>query len=109
MALERYEVPVEKLSWKCDPALLKFGTTRELQSLGEFIGQDRAIRSIEFGLNLEMDGYNIYVAGLSGTGKTTVVKTYIEKLIKEKRSRGKSLSRTTGVTCITSRSPISLR
>jgi predicted ATP-dependent protease len=88
MPLEKYEVPVEKLSWKCDPGLLKFESTKELASLGEFIGQDRAIRSIEFGLNMDMDGYNIYVAGLSGTGKTTVVKSYIEKLIKEKEGRG---------------------
>jgi len=88
MPLIKYEVPVEKLSWKCDPALLKFKSTKELASLGEFIGQDRAIKSIEFGLNMDMDGYNIYVAGLSGTGKTTVVKSYIEKLIREKESRG---------------------
>ena len=88
MPLEKYEVPVEKLSWKCDTALLKFESTRELASLGEFIGQDRAIRSIEFGLNMDMDGYNIYVAGLSGTGKTSVVKSYIEKLINEKEARG---------------------
>ncbi|MGA9047601.1 MAG: ATP-binding protein [Dehalococcoidia bacterium] len=88
MSLEKYEVPVEKLAWKCDPNLLKFESTRELASLGEFIGQERAIRSIEFGLNMDMEGYNIYVAGLSGTGKTTVVKSYIEKLIKEKEERG---------------------
>jgi len=88
MPLEKYEVPVGKLSWKCDTALLKFESTRELASLGEFIGQDRAIRSIEFGLNMDMDGYNIYVAGLSGTGKTSVVKSYIEKLINEKEARG---------------------
>lgn len=88
MPLEQYEVPVEKLSWKCDTGLFKFESTRQLASLGEFIGQDRAIRSIEFGLNMDMDGYNIYVAGLSGTGKTTVVKSYIEKLIKEKEKRG---------------------
>ena len=91
MGLEKYEVPKDKLSWKCDLNLLKFESTKELQSLGEFIGQDRAIRSIEFGLNLEMDGYNIYVAGLSGTGKTTVVKTYIEKLIKERDAKGESV------------------
>ncbi|MBN1375676.1 MAG: AAA family ATPase [Dehalococcoidia bacterium] len=88
MELRKYEVPADKLSWRCDPALFKFTTTGELQSLGEFIGQERAIRSIEFGLNLEMDGYNIYVAGLSGTGKTTVVKSYIEKIIREKEVKG---------------------
>ncbi len=90
MSLEKYEVPVEKLAWKCDPSLLQFESTKELASLGEFIGQERAIRSIEFGLNMDLEGYNIYVAGLSGTGKTSVVKSYIEKLIKEKEERGEA-------------------
>jgi len=52
--------------------------------LNEFIGQERAIRAIEFGLNLPNAGYNINVAGLTGTGKKTIVKNYIEKLIREK-------------------------
>ena len=49
--------------------------------LREFIGQDRAIRAIEFGLSMDHDGYNIFVAGLTGTGKTSMVKTYIDRLI----------------------------
>jgi len=88
MPIEQYEVPADRLAWRCSLDLLKFKSTKDLTALGEFIGQDRAIRSIEFGLNMDMDGYNIYVAGLSGTGKTTVVKSYIERLIKEKEARG---------------------
>jgi predicted ATP-dependent protease len=45
---------------------------------------------VEFGLNIASAGYNIYVAGLTGTGKTSVVKTYIERLIKEKTGRGET-------------------
>jgi len=85
---KQYEVPVEKLRWKCDPGIFEFECTKELSPLGEFIGQERAAKAIEFGLNMSDDGYNIYVAGLTGTGKTTMVKTYIEKLIEEKETRG---------------------
>jgi predicted ATP-dependent protease len=86
MGLEKYEVPAEKLRWHCVPALFKFECTKELSPLREFIGQDRAIRAVEFGLDMENHGYNIYVAGLSGTGKTSVVKKHIERIIQERKS-----------------------
>ena len=87
MMSQNYEVPAEKLRWRCDPALFDFECTKDLAPLREFVGQDRAIRAVEFGLSMNHIGYNIYVAGLTGTGKTSMVKTYIEKLIKEKEAR----------------------
>ncbi|HYA13491.1 MAG TPA: ATP-binding protein [Syntrophales bacterium] len=81
MDIRKYEVPVEKLRWQCDPAVFDFECTKELAPLREFIGQDRAIRAIQFGLSMNHEGYNVYVAGLTGTGKTSMVKTYIDRLI----------------------------
>lgn len=90
MQPEKYEVAVSKLRWQCDPKLFQFECTKDLSPLREFIGQERAIRAVEFGLNMKNAGYNIYVAGLTGTGKTSVVKTYIERLIRERKSRGET-------------------
>jgi predicted ATP-dependent protease len=90
MELEKYEVPVEKLRWQCDPGIFDFECTKDLAPLREFVGQERATRAIEFGLNMKNSGYNIYVAGMSGTGKTSMVKAYIERLIKEKGERGET-------------------
>ncbi|HUH66164.1 MAG TPA: AAA family ATPase [Syntrophales bacterium] len=81
MDLKQFEVPIEKLRWQCDPAIFDFECTSDMAPLREFIGQDRAIRAIEFGLTMHHEGYNIFVAGLTGTGKTSVVKTYIDRLI----------------------------
>lgn len=86
--LTRYEVPAEKLRWECDPGQFEFDCTEDLAPLHEFIGQDRAIRAIEFGLSMEHDGFNIYLAGLTGTGKTSVAKTYIARLIDEREKAG---------------------
>ncbi|MFW6103324.1 MAG: Lon-like protease helical domain-containing protein, partial [Chloroflexota bacterium] len=86
----RYEVPVAQLRWRCDPARFEFDGTDSIAALQEFIGQDRAIRAIEFGLSMGRDGYNIYISGLAGTGKTTVAKTYIQKLIEERRRSGET-------------------
>ncbi|MBI4187251.1 MAG: AAA family ATPase [Chloroflexi bacterium] len=90
IALEKHEVPPEKLHWRCDPGLFRFKCTKDLAPLREFIGQPRAIKAVQFGLNMVNSGYNIYVAGLTGTGKTSMVKTYIEKVIKEKEARGET-------------------
>jgi predicted ATP-dependent protease len=86
--ITKYEVPVDKLRWVCDPKLFDFKCTGDLAPLREFIGQARATRAVEFGMNMANDGYNIYVAGLTGTGKTSMVKAYIERVIKERQARG---------------------
>ena len=92
MEINKYEVPLEKLRWQCDPSLFEFECTKDLAPLREFIGQERAVRAVEFGLNMANDGYNIYVSGLAGTGKTSMVKTYIERLIAEKQSQGEEFT-----------------
>jgi len=90
MDYSKYEVAPDKLRWECDPAQFDFDCTADLAPLHEFIGQDRAIRAIEFGLSMQHDGYNIFLAGLTGTGKTSVARTYIQKLISEREARGES-------------------
>ena len=91
-SLAKYEVPAHKLCWHCDPSEFRFEATNGLAPLREFIGQERAIRAVEFGLSMNNPGYNIYMAGITGTGKTSVVKSYIEKVIKEKEERGQTYS-----------------
>lgn len=86
MGVEKYEVPADKLCWRCDPVVFEFESTKELTPLREFVGQDRAISAIEFGLSMNRDGYNIYVSGLTGTGKTSAVKAQIDKLLEEKQA-----------------------
>ncbi|GAB4388266.1 MAG: ATP-binding protein [Thermodesulfovibrionales bacterium] len=64
----------------CDPSLLGFETTREVTPLDGTIGQERAMRSLDFGLSLESAGYNIFILGESGTGKMTSIKSLLGKL-----------------------------
>ena len=87
METKKYEVPHHRLRWECDPKIFKFKCTRDLAPLQEFVGQKRATRAVEFGINMANAGYNIYVAGLTGTGKTSMVKTYIERVIKDQEAR----------------------
>ena len=71
----------EQLRWRCDPALFGFRCTDEVAPLQEFIGQERALRALEFGLAVGRPGYNIFVTGLTGTGKASAIQTYVRKAI----------------------------
>jgi predicted ATP-dependent protease len=76
----RFEVPSEKLAWRCDLSFLPYSCTAEMTPLEDFIGQDRAIRAIEFGLGVNKPGFNIFVTGLTGTGKTSIIKAFLKKI-----------------------------
>ncbi len=66
----RCAVPPEMLRRVYDPGLLGFRSTAELPELEGLVGQERAVRALELGLAMKTPGYNIFVAGPSGTGKT---------------------------------------
>ena len=72
------EVPVENLRLRCDPQGLPYATSEELSSGKAIIGQQRATRALQFGLGIQAPGFNIFVAGLPGTGRTTAVKRFLE-------------------------------
>jgi ATP-dependent Lon protease len=72
------EVPVEKLRWRCDPDSLPFETIQAVQACEEIIGQERAQEAIRLGLNINSIGYNIFVTGLTGTGRFTTIKCVLE-------------------------------
>jgi predicted ATP-dependent protease len=69
-----------KLRWRCPPRGLGFRTTTEVRGGTEIIGQSRAVSAMRLGLEFQSPGYNIFVAGLTGTGKTTAVKRMLEVL-----------------------------
>ena len=74
------ELKPEQLRWTCDPETLGIKTIKDIPPCKEIIGQERAIRAIRTGLNIKSHGYNIYVSGLTGTGKTTTVKRLLEQM-----------------------------
>ena len=74
------EVPVEKLRWRCDPDSLPYESTETVQACDEIIGQERAEEAIRVGLNINSVGYNIFVTGLTGTGRHTTIKCVLEEM-----------------------------
>ena len=80
--IDKYKVSEDNLKFKCSLDDLDFKTTEDIEPLGGIIGQDRAVNSIEFGLKMKHKGYNIYIAGVSGIGRTNYAKSLIKKNIK---------------------------
>ena len=73
------ELAPEQAYRVCDPSALEFATTADLPELVEIIGQARAVTSVDFGVGIRSDGYNIYALGPTGTGKTTTVTRFLER------------------------------
>jgi lon-related putative ATP-dependent protease len=78
------ELPAESLRKICDPNIMRCETTQGLMPLQEIIGQERAVKALKFGLEIKERGFNIYVAGYPGTGRTTAVKNFLEEIARTK-------------------------
>ncbi len=80
------ELSYKKLRLTCDPSIFKFDTTEELEPIRVGIGQERGIKALEFGLNVEINGYNLYLEGPSGVGKTMYTKNYLDQISKKRKA-----------------------
>ena len=69
--IEKYLVPLERLKEKCDPNIFQYETTLKLPISRELIGQERAMEALKYGLSVTRKGYNIFVSGLTGTGRNS--------------------------------------
>jgi len=78
MSDDKYRVPPEKLRWVCDPEQFDFTTTAEIPELEGAIGQERALKSIDFGLGMQMNGFNLFLAGEPGTGRSSTIKNLLK-------------------------------
>jgi lon-related putative ATP-dependent protease len=72
-------IPVEELRWRWNRDDVTIKSTEEVETTTDIIGQERALRAIRIGLEMKHFGYNIFVTGLSGTGRTTTTKQLLRE------------------------------
>jgi len=77
------KLTVEELKYSCDLSSINNKSTEDMPPLEEMIGQERAVQATEFGLRIKRPGYNIFMTGLTGTGKSSYAQNIIEKLSTE--------------------------
>lgn len=80
------ELSYKDLKFTCDESVFSFEDTSELTPIVTGIGQERGIKALEFGVNVDIKGYNLYLEGPSGVGKTMYAKNYLDKISKKKKT-----------------------
>lgn len=81
------ELDYKLLKEVCNPNMFKFNTTEELTGTHEVVyGQERGIKALQFGVQVEAKGYNLFVEGPSGVGKTIYTRNYLRKISKKKKT-----------------------
>lgn len=83
--MKKNELSYKQLKDYCNPNIFKFDDTSTLSSIDTGIGQDRGIKALEFGLSVDVKGYNLYLEGPDGVGKTMYTKHYLDKISKKKK------------------------
>ena len=84
--MKNNELSYKNLKNRCNAEKLDFETTEELEPINTGIGQERGIKALEFGLNVDIKGYNLYLEGPSGVGKTMYTKKYLDIICKRKKT-----------------------
>lgn len=69
----------DDLRWRCDPGDLPFRSTAELRPGSKLIGQKKALRALRLGLHIGSPGYNLFVCGLTGTGRLTAIRQVLSQ------------------------------
>lgn len=72
-------LPAEALYQHTDPSLFDFETTADVNAGVDIIGQSRAVQSLQFGIGMDQNGYNIYAMGPSGVGKRSLLQRTFEQ------------------------------
>ena len=69
-----------------DPRTIRLFKGEAPRPAKAIIGQERAVKALKFGLGNKGHGFNIYVAGIPGTGKQTAVMHFLKELAKDEPS-----------------------
>ncbi len=77
---DRTRLEPQQVTWSCPAGALTFESTDKVAPVEGTIGQDRALRALRLGLELYSPGYNIYVSGFVGTGRTSTVNELLAEI-----------------------------
>ncbi|MBN1873463.1 MAG: AAA family ATPase [Anaerolineae bacterium] len=75
-----YELVPEDLCCKCNPEVFDFHDTGELSYRPLIIGQERAVDALQFGLDIGSPGFNVFVMGIAGTGRHSILKRILKDI-----------------------------
>ncbi|MFX1541235.1 MAG: Lon protease family protein [Promethearchaeota archaeon] len=74
------KLDARQLRARCKVREFACKTSAELSTLEGVVGQPRALNAMQFGLEIPDKGFNIYVAGMPGTGRSTAIERFLKEL-----------------------------
>lgn len=70
----------DALRWTCPLSALDFETTGEVDPTIGFVGQESAVDALRFGIECSAPEQNVFVRGLTGTGRMSIVKRILREM-----------------------------
>lgn len=83
MENSKYKIKTKDLRKKCNPGIFKFKSTAELKPLSGIIAQERALKAVSLGIDIDHPGYNVYLSGAVGCGKMTLARQVLKNKAKK--------------------------
>ena len=84
--MKKNELSYKELKNVCDPNMFNFETTADITDNDLVYGQERGIKALEFGLSINSKGYNLYLEGPAGVGKTMYTRRYVQELAAKQKA-----------------------
>lgn len=79
-SLIHLELSPDQLRWRCPLDQIPGDTTDDIMPVTGVIGQDTAVEALRFGLAIDAPGQNIFVRGLTGTGRMTLLSRLLQDI-----------------------------
>ena len=84
--MKKNELNYKELKNVCNPNMFNFETTADITDNDLIYGQERGIKALEFGLSISSKGYNLYLEGPAGVGKTMYTKKYVSEIASKQKT-----------------------
>ncbi|MBE3596091.1 MAG: AAA family ATPase [Hydrogenibacillus sp.] len=77
-------ITVQEARARADAATFGYSGSDAFEPLDGILGQARAVEALAFGLDIAAEGFHVFVVGAPGTGRTTAVQSFLERLAKDR-------------------------
>ncbi|MCI5143181.1 MAG: hypothetical protein D3909_15930, partial [Candidatus Electrothrix sp. ATG1] len=81
--MKRQTVTPEEARRSCNADEFTFETTADIEELTRYLGQERALEAVEFGISMKRQGFNLFVVGPEGSGRHSVLQSFINRQAKD--------------------------
>lgn len=79
-------IPYKNLRQCLSPSKINFETTDEVTDLPEFIGQQRVLEAVNFGIGIKSQGYNMFVMGPIALNKPSIIRAILKEYAEQQKT-----------------------